>query len=61
MAVPKRSELANRQRGKIISDVPRETSERSLFLAMDYDYKNGCLAPHKHDKYMELKKQYENL
>lgn len=39
--------------------INKEMTDRSKFLAMDYDYKRGLLPPHKIELYEKLKKEYE--
>jgi len=58
MAVPKRTELANRQNKKVKS-CEAETTEYSLFLALEYDFKHNSLPSWKKEKYFELRKKYE--
>jgi len=59
MVVPKRTELANRQSRKLKSS-EIETTEYSLFLGLEYDFKHNSLPSWKKEKYFKLKEKYKN-
>jgi len=58
MAVPKRTQLANKCKATEKSNV--DFTDYSKFLALDYDYKSGILHEGKHDLYFELRDKYGN-
>lgn len=67
--IPDRRDIGRRSRQKTlkkVTDKKREnpnvyftTSDKSRFLAMDYDYKRGQLPGSKMDLYLDLKKKFE--
>ena len=60
MACPTRLEQAQGRKGSIYSDKEFVPSDKSRFLAMEYDYKRGSLPSWKIDEYNLLKEKYEN-
>jgi len=60
MAVPKRSELANRQKKKLERTNTKEQSDESIYLGMKWDYENGHLVGYRLEKFLALRKQYES-
>lgn len=62
MAIPKARELmGKRLKNKIIKDDVVDFSEKSIYLAMKYDYDRGCLSNYKVQKFLELRDKYEEL